>query len=177
MLVLEVAVPEILAFYRPPKAGPNVGGYLGRISPGGSFHGPPETAQQLILVWAGRRVTPLACRPLIHLAGVFDPDLLLPIIAELAGELQPSATDPRLQDVHPLLTAVDSTLVKTLPRLAEAMWSRSRDGSTQHYWRLHTHFAIGRANQGRNDATWANVGDPLASSHELSARPTIPDHC
>src|SRR5437867_4042479 len=29
-------------------------------------------------------------------AGIFDPDSLLPVIAELAGELQPLATDPRL---------------------------------------------------------------------------------
>src|ERR1700688_344419 len=43
-------------------------------------------------------------------AHVFDPDLLLPIIAELAGELRPSATDPRLKEVRHILTAVDSTL-------------------------------------------------------------------
>jgi len=75
-------------------------------------------------------------------AGVFDPDLLLPIISELAGQVQMIAPDPRLKEIRPLLTAVDSTLVKTLPRLAEAMWSRSRNGSTQHYWRLHAHFAV-----------------------------------
>src|SRR5262249_23800843 len=39
MLVLEVAVPEVRAFYRPPGAAPNVGGYLGRVFPGGSFLG------------------------------------------------------------------------------------------------------------------------------------------
>src|ERR1700730_12039380 len=44
-------------------------------------------------------------------ARVFDPDLLLPIIAELAGELQPRATDPLLRDVRQIVTAVDSTLV------------------------------------------------------------------
>jgi hypothetical protein len=39
MLVLEVADSEIFAFYQPPDAGPNVGGYLGRVFPGGNFHG------------------------------------------------------------------------------------------------------------------------------------------
>jgi len=39
MLVLEVAAPEICAFYRPPDAGPNVVGYLARVYPGGSFLG------------------------------------------------------------------------------------------------------------------------------------------
>jgi hypothetical protein len=91
-------------------------------------------------------------------AGIFDSDLLLPIIAELAGELQPIATDPRLKDIRPLLTAVDSTLVKTLPRLTEAMWSRSKDGSTQHYWRLHSHFAIDRQAPVRIEATAPTAG-------------------
>src|SRR4051812_11597199 len=39
MLVLEVGAPEIRAFYQPPGAGPNVGGYLGRVFPGGNFLG------------------------------------------------------------------------------------------------------------------------------------------
>src|SRR5262249_7745762 len=39
MLVLEIALPEIRTFYRPPGAGQNVGGYLGRIFPGGSSVG------------------------------------------------------------------------------------------------------------------------------------------
>lgn len=109
-------------------------------------------------------------------AGVFDPDLLLPIIAELAGELQPSATDPRLQDVRPLLTAVDSTLVKTLPRLAEAMWSRSSDGSTQHYWRLHTHFAIDRQVPVRIAATAPTAGGDTDEKAVLR-RQLEADHC
>jgi Transposase DDE domain len=109
-------------------------------------------------------------------AGVFDPDLLLPIIGDLAGDLRPVATDPRLQDVRPLLTAVDSTLVKTLPRLAEAMWSRSKDGSTQHYWRLHTHFAIDRRVPVRIDATAPTAGGETDEKAVLRRR-LEPDHC
>src|SRR6266436_6696944 len=33
-------------------------------------------------------------------ASVFDPNLLLPIITELTGALQPHATDPRLRDIR-----------------------------------------------------------------------------
>src|SRR5229473_5996124 len=40
-------------------------------------------------------------------ARVFDPDLLLPIITELAGELRPLATDPRLKGIRHIITAVD----------------------------------------------------------------------
>jgi hypothetical protein len=86
-------------------------------------------------------------------ARVFDPDLLLPIIAELAGELRPRATDPRLKDIHHIVTAVDSTLVKTLPCLTEAMYSKTKDGQTRYHWRLHTHFEIDRHLPVRIDAT------------------------
>jgi hypothetical protein len=109
-------------------------------------------------------------------AGIFDPELLLPLIAELAGELQPWATDPRLRDVRPLLMAVDSTLVKTLPRLAEAMWSRSQDGSTRHYWRLHTHFAIDRHVPVRIEATAPTArGD--TEEKAVLRRQLQADHC
>ena len=109
-------------------------------------------------------------------AGVFDPDRLLPLIQELAGELAPAERDPRLKDVRPLLMAVDSTLVKTLPRLAEAMWSRSKDGSTQHYWRLHTHFAVDRHVPVRIEATAPGSGGETDEKAVLR-RSLQPDHC
>jgi Transposase DDE domain len=108
--------------------------------------------------------------------GVFDPDLLQPIIAELAGKLTPPPRDPRFAEVRLLLTAVDSTLVKTLPRLAQAMWSRGRDGSTQHYWRLHTHFSVDRHVPVRIEATAPTSGgetdEKAVLRHSLE-----PDHC
>jgi Transposase DDE domain len=93
-------------------------------------------------------------------ARVFDPDLLLPLIAALVGELQPGARDPRLRDVRHLVTAVESTLVKTLPRLAEAMGSKTTDGQSRYYWRLHTHFEIDRHVPVRIEVT-----DPGTSGH------------
>ncbi len=86
-------------------------------------------------------------------ARVFDPALLVPIINELLGELRPAATDPRLRDVRRIVTAVDSTLVKTLPCLAEAMYSRTKDSQSRFYWRLHTHFEVERQLPVRIDAT------------------------
>src|SRR5207244_9637898 len=109
-------------------------------------------------------------------AGIFDSDVLLPVIAELAGELQPLANHPRLKDVRPLLTAVDSTLVKTLPRLAEAMWSRGKDGSTRHYWRLHTHFAVDRHAPVRIEATAPTAGGDTDEKAVLR-RQLEADHC
>lgn len=109
-------------------------------------------------------------------ARVFDPELLLPIITELAGELLPQARDPRLQDVRHLVTAVDSTLVKTLPRLAEAMWSKTKDGQARHYWRLHTHFEIDRHVPVRIDGTPPDGRDHSDEKDVLRQR-LQPDHC
>jgi len=109
-------------------------------------------------------------------ARVFDPDLLVPLITELAQDLVPQARDPRFAEVRHLITAVDSTLVKTLPRLAEAMWSKTKDGQARHYWRLHTHFEIDRHIPVRIDAT-----DPASregsDEKDVLRRHLQPDHC
>jgi len=77
-------------------------------------------------------------------ARVFDPDLLLEVIAELGQELAPLAKDPRLKDVAGTLTLCDGTLLKALPRLAESMWKHSRTGNVMHGWRMHTQFELDR---------------------------------
>lgn len=77
-------------------------------------------------------------------ARVFDPDLLLEVIAELSQQLLPLAKDPRLADVKTTLTLCDGTLLKALPRLAEAMWKHSRTGNAMHGWRMHTQFELDR---------------------------------
>jgi len=109
-------------------------------------------------------------------ARVFDGGLLLPLISELAGELRPRATDPRFKDVHHILTAVDSTLVKTLPCLTEAMHSKTKDGQARYYWRLHTHFEIDRYIPVRIDAT-----DPSGRDHsdekDMLRQRLQADHC
>jgi hypothetical protein len=75
---------------------------------------------------------------------VFDPDLLLEVIAELGGELSPLSKDPRLADVKHTLTLCDGTLLSALPRLAESMWKHSRTGNPMHGWRMHTQFELDR---------------------------------
>jgi hypothetical protein len=73
---------------------------------------------------------------------VFDPSLLEGIIGELGQQLQPLAADPKLKDLKPVVTLVDGTLLKALPRIAEAMWLSTRTGTAHHAWRLHTHFDL-----------------------------------
>jgi hypothetical protein len=78
---------------------------------------------------------------------VFDPAMLQEVIRELVGELRPLPQDPRLKDLHHLLTLVDGTLLAALPKLAETYYRRKRTGKTTrdadaprplHAWRVHT---------------------------------------
>lgn len=84
---------------------------------------------------------------------VFDPTLLEGIIAELGQQLQPLATDPKLKDLKQVVTLVDGTLMKALPRITEAMWLSTRTGTVHHAWRLHTHFELDKHVPVRMDLT------------------------
>ena len=77
-------------------------------------------------------------------AGVFNPERLKAIIAELGAELQPLGRDPRLRNVPGVLTAVDGTLLSALPRMMEASFRKRATGSGLVKWRLHTHFEVDR---------------------------------
>jgi hypothetical protein len=48
---------------------------------------------------------------------------------------------------------VDGTLLKALPRIAEAMWLTTRTGTVHHAWRLHTHFELDKHVPVRLDLT------------------------
>jgi hypothetical protein len=73
---------------------------------------------------------------------VFDPELLQEIIEELHEQLLPMAADTRLAEIEHTVTLVDGTLLKALPRIAEAMWLTTRTGTKHHAWRLHTQFEL-----------------------------------
>jgi hypothetical protein len=62
---------------------------------------------------------------------VFDPSMLQEVIRELVGELRPLPQDPRLSDLHHLLTLVDGTLLSALPKLAETYY-RSNASAKAH---------------------------------------------
>jgi len=53
---------------------------------------------------------------------VFDPELLIEIIQDLAAELKPLSHDSRLDDLGAILTAVDGTLIRALPKMTWALW-------------------------------------------------------
>lgn len=53
---------------------------------------------------------------------VFDPELLVPIMEQIAGELGDIETDPRLLALERRPTPVDGTLIEALPKMVWALW-------------------------------------------------------
>lgn len=60
-------------------------------------------------------------------AHVFDSALLVEVIEELAAQVPHVPHDKRLDDVGQIITLVDGTWMKTLPRLVNALWVKPTD--------------------------------------------------
>lgn len=107
---------------------------------------------------------------------VFDPALLAEIIGELGAQLQPIAADARLAELRHTVTLVDGTLLKALPRIAEAMWLSTRTGTKHHAWRLHTQFELDKHVPLRMDLTDGRNSGPSDEKTVLRAH-LEPDRC
>lgn len=68
---------------------------------------------------------------------VFDPSMLQAVVDELAKGLLPVERQTLLKDLPGRLTLVDSTVLRTLCTVAEAMFLPLGDGRHSHAWRLH----------------------------------------
>ena len=91
-------------------------------------------------------------------ARVFDAGLLRGIIGDLLGQLDqlhPLQKDTSYADIRSIVTVVDSTVLRVLPKLVEAMWlPKSGVG-----FKLHTHFELLRGVPTRMDMTGDHVHD------------------
>ena len=113
-------------------------------------------------------------------AAIFDPELLKPIIEDLASELRPLAVNPRLQDVKRTLTLVDSTLLTKLPDLAKVALQGPANGTARSGrvlgFRLHMQLDLKTFSPGHMDLTSArNAGEqrePRVLKEALKA-----EHC
>lgn len=83
-------------------------------------------------------------------ARIFDADLLLGIIGELADELPTFKGNRQLADIRGVITLVDGTVLSALPKLVKAMWS---DVKGKHGIKLHTHFELLKGVPTRMDLT------------------------
>jgi hypothetical protein len=103
-------------------------------------------------------------------ARVFDPELLREITGELLDQAPLRAdADPRLKDLAQKLTAVDGTLLKTMPQITQACFETRRDKG----WKLHTHFEILKGLPAKVTLTDASgkgdAGEKSALRRELEA--------
>ena len=69
---------------------------------------------------------------------VFDSDLMVEIIDELGEQLKPMTHPDKLKDLPGILTAVDGTLLKALPKIAWALWQDDQHKAVKN----HVHFEI-----------------------------------
>jgi hypothetical protein len=106
---------------------------------------------------------------------VFESERLKEIIAELGGQLQHVASDPRLKDVQHAVTLVDGTLLKGLPVLAQAVLD-PRAAKAKAKWRLHTQFDLERGVPVRIDLTEGNAGGE-ADERAVLQRALDKGHC
>jgi hypothetical protein len=73
---------------------------------------------------------------------VFEPAMLQAVVEQLAGELRPIDRDELLRQLPGRLTLVDSTVIRTLCTVAEAMFLPLGEGKHTHAWRLHLHLDV-----------------------------------
>ena len=73
---------------------------------------------------------------------VFDPSMLQAVVDQLAKGLLPVERAALLADLPGKLTLVDSTVIRTLCTVAEAMFLPLGDGRHSHAWRLHLQLEV-----------------------------------
>ena len=71
-------------------------------------------------------------------ARVFDSELLLEIIEQLADRIPENHKDHRLDDVKQILTLVDGTLFTALPKTVDALWKDSEHKA----YKAHVHYDL-----------------------------------
>jgi hypothetical protein len=109
---------------------------------------------------------------------VFKPEMLKPIISELAGQL-PQVRDPRLGQLKEALTLVDGTVIRGLTQLARAAggmgedglsanrYNTTRDGRGVYGWRIHTQLNLQTFTPVRIDRTGARNAGASRESNVL----------
>jgi hypothetical protein len=86
---------------------------------------------------------------------IFDPELLTPVISELASKVGSLNLDKRLQDLDLTVVAVDGTLLKALPKMLWALWLDKDHRAAK----IHLEFDILKGTPLRAQVTNANEGE------------------
>ncbi|MCP4252534.1 MAG: IS4 family transposase [Candidatus Scalindua sp.] len=86
---------------------------------------------------------------------IFDPELLTPIISELASQVGSLDLDKRLQNLDVTVVAVDGTLLKALPKMLWALWLDKDHRAAK----IHLEFDVHKGAPIRAQVTNANEGE------------------
>ncbi len=86
---------------------------------------------------------------------IFDPELLTPIISELASQVGSLNMDKRLQALDMTVVAVDGTLLKALPKMLWALWLDKDHRAAK----MHLEFDVLKGVPLRAQVTNANEGE------------------
>jgi hypothetical protein len=98
-------------------------------------------------------------------AGVFDSDLLIGIIGEIADQLQPIPHSARLDDIKAILTIVDGTLLTALPKTVEALWG----DRTANAFKAHVHYELFKGLPVKFQLTDGKAGEKAVLSQNLES--------
>ena len=91
-----------------------------------------QRASELKKVQKKLRVGRVSLGSLSEAARVFDSELLLEVIGELAGRLRPIPHSAKLADIDGVLTLVDATLLAALPKMTWALWKDQHNALKAH---------------------------------------------
>lgn len=100
-----------------------------------------QQAGKLKKVQSKLKVPRAALGSLSEAARVFDSELLVGIIDRLVGQLQPIPHSAKLDDLEAVLTIVDATLLKALPKTVEALWYNEDNKA----FKAHIHYELLKA--------------------------------
>jgi hypothetical protein len=76
-------------------------------------------------------VSRAALGSLSEAARVFDSELMVEILQELAVQLKPLPHDPRLREIQDTITLVDGTWLRALPKITWALWQDPRHNAVK----------------------------------------------
>jgi hypothetical protein len=97
-----------------------------------------QQASQLTKVQRKLGVPRASLGSLSEASTVFNSDLMLEIIDQLGDQLKPMTHPDKLKDLPGILTAVDGTLLKALPKIAWALWKDDQHKAVKN----HVHFEV-----------------------------------
>ena len=96
--------------------------------------------------------------------GVFDAQLLAPLIPELARKAALLEKDPKLKTLQQTLTAVDGSLLPALPKMLWALWLDDKNKAAK----LHLEFDILKGVPTRGEITHGNANEKTNLRNALS---------